>query len=155
MDISEYPFFRKIVIHCILSTDPKRHFADLAKFKIRVDSGDYDPSCSTSPHLKNHDRCNRRHRFLTFARHFSAHGRYLHPSETCARFPEMVPKIDPGIQVPIRRGEPIGHAGDPLLCEPRQPVFFPCKNFRLTMAKGELFFVANIVKPLYVEIDRF
>jgi hypothetical protein len=23
------------------------------------------------------------------------------------------------------------------------------------MAKGELFFVANIVKPLYVEIDRF
>lgn len=56
MDISEYPFFRKIVINCILSTDPKRHFSDLTKFKQRFDSGDFDPSCSNCAPIKNNSR---------------------------------------------------------------------------------------------------
>lgn len=43
MDVAKYPYFRKIVIACILATDVKRHFSDLAKFQDRFDSGDFSP----------------------------------------------------------------------------------------------------------------
>ena len=136
MHHNDYVLFRQYVIHAILSTDIKKHFTDLNKFKNRLDCGDF------SPYEEQDDITD----FLLML------GILIH---SCDLYTPTL-EWDASLRWSMRLNAEFRTQNR---CEELQKIpltpFYVGLNDPVKVANSEIGFINAIVWPLWSEVDRF
>ena len=138
MHQNDYPLFRKEVIHAILSTDIKKHFDELGEFKERIDSGDFSP-------YEGYDQKEMKDYLLML-------GVLIHCCDLYT--PTLEWEASSSWSMKLNEEFRIQSWSEIELNLPVTP-FLVGLDDHVKVANSEKFFVGSIVKPLWMEVDRF
>lgn len=136
MHQNNFPSFRKFVIRSILSTDIKKHFTELAIFKDKLDNGDLNPFENS----ENQDD------FLLMI------GIFIHccdlytPTLSVESSFMWSHRVNQEFQMQSKHEAELGL--------PLTPFLIGLDDIK-KVANSEKFFIKSIVKPLWLEMDRF
>lgn len=137
MDKDDYFMFRKYVIRGILATDIKFHVSDVEKFQSKIDGTNFKPYVDDLPEQADF--------LLLFGVLVHCADLYT-PTKEHPNCMEWAKLLNAEFLSQVKMEEKLGLPVTPWFVKLGDPV---------EMAKGEKFFIQKIVRPLWVEVDRF